>query len=80
MLVTIGAAVFEGSLARRSTMRGSCWAADPTCRTSSVQAVAAKVPRRMTGSGSFESESVNTGRGSRKCVGLGFDSPRRLSD
>ena len=54
MLETIGAAVFEGSLARRSTMRGSSWAADPTCRTSSVQAVAAKVLRRMTGSGSFE--------------------------
>ena len=54
MLRTIGAAVFEGSLARRSTRRGSSWAANPTCRTSSVQAVAAKVLRRMTGSGSLE--------------------------
>jgi hypothetical protein len=52
MLETIGAAVCEASLARRSTMRGSRWAADPTCRTSSVRAVAAKVLRRMTGRGS----------------------------
>ena len=54
MLETIGAAVFQALLARRSTMRGSGWAPDRTCRTASVQAVAAKVLRRMTGSGSFE--------------------------
>jgi hypothetical protein len=54
MLETMGAAVFDGSSARRSTVGGSSWAADPTCRTSSVQAFAAEVLRRMTGSGCFE--------------------------
>jgi hypothetical protein len=54
MLETIGAAVFEGPWARRSTMRGSGWAADRRCRTSPVQAVAAEMLRRMISNESFE--------------------------